>query len=264
MEKPENPQSSPSPAPAYDSWADYYDIGEGDREPYLHFYRRLLTPATRSILEIACGTGVIASELARLLQQHPQAGSVRVVGIDHSAAMLRLAQARDASVEWLLGDMRSLPVTGTFGLVFCCFNTFQFMLTDEDLLQAFRAARLHVADDGVFAFDLYQPNIPYLSQARRDHLARSVEHDGRKLQIREDSRYEPEGRILDLDWRLVDSANPAEVLARTSFRIRQYFADDIERLLAAAGFRIRERYGDLDRSTFDSGSRKQVLVCIPG
>ena len=246
---------------AYDAWAAYYDLTEGDRRPHLHFYGSLLRPGDRSVLEVACGTGLVATELgARIAATGTQP---RVAGVDISEAMLEIARARAPHGQWVHGDMRELPVEGRFDLVFCCYHSVQFMLQDADLAQAFAAARARVAPDGRFAFDLYQPNLPYLRAARADTLARSVRHEGRELQIREDAAYDDVARILQLDWRLVAADAPGEILAATRFRIRQYFAADIERLLAQAGWRILERYGDLDRSAFGVGSRRQVLVCTP-
>jgi SAM-dependent methyltransferase len=251
------------PTNAYDRWARYYDLGEGDRAPYLEFYRGLLTPGTRSVLEIGCGTGVIASALADELAKAHVDDPARICGVDSSGPMLDIARARDSRVEWVHADMRELPVAGRFDLVFCCFNTFQFMLGDDDLLRAFRTARDHVAVNGIFSFDLYQPNIPYLTPQRRNSLARALLYHGRQLEIREDSTYEPESRILDLDWRLVDVADGGLILAQTRFRIRQYFPEDIERLLRKSGFSIRHRYGGLDKQAFTNTSKKQVLVCAP-
>ena len=246
---------------AYDRWADYYDIGEGDRQPYLDFYASLLRADTRSVLEIACGTGVIASELRRRIADRGL--EPRVAGIDLSMRMLDIARARDRSVDWVHADMRELPIEGRFDLVFCCFNSFQFMLEDADLQAAFAAARDRTAPGGRFALDLYQPNLPYLAVARQDSLARSLQHQGRALQIREDARYDPERRLLDLEWRLVEADDASVELARTRFRIRQYLASDIERLLAATGWRILESFGDLQRAPFGANSKKQVLVCAP-
>ena len=50
-------------------------------------------------------------------------------------------------------------------------------------------------------------------------------------------------------------------MARIRHELRQFFSEDVERGLATAGLAIRERYGNLDRSPFDAGSRRQVLVC---
>lgn len=250
--------STPSP---YDAWASYYDIGEGDRMPFLQFYQSLLQAQTRSVLEIGCGTGILASAMR---QQITARGLLAdVAGVDLSEPMLAIARDRDPLVRWYRQDMRELDIEGRFDLVFCCFNTFQFMLADEDLLAAFRAAHRHTQPGGRFAFDLYQPNLAYLAVPRKDSLARSVIHGGRELQIREDTVYTEGPRLLDIDWRLVAADAPEHTLARTHFRIRQYFASDIERLLALAGWQMLERYGGLDRSGFGPAAKKQVLVCAP-
>jgi SAM-dependent methyltransferase len=248
-------------APAYDAWATYYDLTEGDRRPHLRFYGSLLRPEDRSVLEVACGTGLVAADLGERIAA--RGAEPRVVGVDISEAMLAIARERAPQGRWVHGDMRALPVEGRFDLVFCCYHSYQFMLEDADLAQAFAAARARVAPGGRFAFDLYQPNLAYLRAARTDTLARSVRHEGRELQIREDARYDEGRRILQLDWRLVAADAPGHVLAATQFRIRQYFAADIERLLGSSGWRILERYGDLDRRPFDAASKRQVLVCAP-
>ena len=145
---------------AFDTWAEYYDVTDRDRTPFIDFYSSLITAGTRSLLELACGTGAITIPLARNLAERARPSRRnRVVGIDESPAMLRIARERDQNIDWILGDMRSPPVEGAFDLVFCCFNTLQLLLTDEDLAQVFRAARGLLSSDGIFAFDIYQPNL---------------------------------------------------------------------------------------------------------
>jgi SAM-dependent methyltransferase len=246
---------------AYDPWAPYYDLGEGDRRSHLAFYGSLLRRGDTSVLEVACGTGVVAAALAATIRG--RGATPRVMGTDISSAMLELARRRHPSLDWVQADMRERPPSGGFDLVVCCFNSLQFMHTDADLAQAFTAARGCVAADGRYAFDLYQPNLPYLRQARRDSLARTLQHEGRELQIREDSRFDEARGVLELDWRLVAADSPGEVLAATHFSLRQFDAGTVERLLAASGWRVLERYGDLARSAFTAESKKQVLVCAP-
>jgi SAM-dependent methyltransferase len=188
---------------------------------------------------------------------------VCAVGIDASDGMLKIARARDASVQWILGDIRSPPVEGKFDLVFCCFNTLQFLHLDQDLVQAFGAARELIGANGVFAFDIYQPNLAYLENSQSDKLARSlVDRDGRALEIREDSSYDPRTQVLSLNWRLQEKGSPdRQPLARTSFHLRQFFARDLGRLLRDAGLVVHERYGDFGNQPFNARSRKQILIC---
>ena len=248
--------------PPYDNWADFYDITDTDRAPFIGFYRRLVTGRTRSLLELGCGTGTITTAMARELARAQLPGA-RVVGVDESPRMLDVARRRGETIEWVLGDIRALPVSGPFDLIISCFNTLQHLLTDEDLALAFGEARRVIADDGFFAFDIYHPNAGYLSRRHRDHLARMVSTaDGRQLEIREDTDYDRDSRVITIDWRLVEkrSCSP-RLLTTTRYRMRQYFPDEIERLLTAAGLAVRERFGDFDLSPFTPASKRQVVVC---
>jgi SAM-dependent methyltransferase len=249
---------------AYDSWAEYYDLIEGDRTATITFYRSLITNETRSLLELACGTGTITIPLAeQLVRQNGASASNRVIGLDESHAMLRIAHARNSRIGWVRGDMRLPPLETGFDLVICCFNTVQRVLGDDELSQFFGSVRRLVSPSGIFAFDIYQPNLAFLSTPKLDRLARSVTDDrGRRLELREDYSYDPETRILSIKLRVVEQGSkPADALARIQYPVRQYFADEIVRHLAGTGFTVRHRYGDLDRSPFTRDSRKQVFIC---
>ncbi|RQH10708.1 methyltransferase domain-containing protein [Bradyrhizobium sp. RP6] len=67
-----------------------------------------------SMLDVACGTGVVA----RLAQQRGHAG--RIVGIDLNKAMLAVARAKSGSVEWIEGSALDLPFDArSFDVVLC-------------------------------------------------------------------------------------------------------------------------------------------------
>jgi ubiquinone/menaquinone biosynthesis C-methylase UbiE len=67
-----------------------------------------------SVLDIACGTGVVA----RLAQQRGHVG--RLVGIDLNTAMLAIARQKSASIEWIEGSALNLPFnSNSFDAVLC-------------------------------------------------------------------------------------------------------------------------------------------------
>lgn len=67
-----------------------------------------------SILDIACGTGVVA----RLAEQRGHTG--RLVGIDLNTAMLAVARAKSSTVEWVDGSALDLPFNAnSFDVVLC-------------------------------------------------------------------------------------------------------------------------------------------------
>jgi ubiquinone/menaquinone biosynthesis C-methylase UbiE len=67
-----------------------------------------------SVLDIACGTGVVA----RLAQQRGHSG--RMVGIDLNTAMLAVARTKSETVEWIEGSALDLPFdASSFDVVLC-------------------------------------------------------------------------------------------------------------------------------------------------
>ena len=254
-------------APSYDSIAAYYDLMLPDRTPVIAHYAALLEPGQRSLLDLGCGTGIVTAALAQRLREGAGA-AVRVVGLDGSEGMLAVAQARDATIAWRLGDMRAIPPDcgppdgDPFDMVVCCQSSLQH-LDAAGLGQAFRSVRGMLARGGRFAFDLYRPNLPYLRIPRRDTRTRGFRTpDGRRLEIREDSHFDAATGALHLVWRLVPEGRPdAPPLARMAHRGWQHAPETVEAALAAAGFEMLERWGDLDRSPWHAEARKQVVVC---
>jgi SAM-dependent methyltransferase len=249
----------------YDRFAIYYDPSDLDRGPEIAFYSSLIYENTCTLLELACGTGTVASNLAGpIVQRHGAAA--RIVGLDESQCMLDIARARDSLTEWIRGDMRHPSVTGRFDLVICPLNTLQLIQTNQELEQTFRAVRNLLEPDGVFSFDIYQPNLDYLNSWPSDQVIRTFsDGEGRPLEIREDASYDPSTALLLLDWRVLDRrSNVGPPLARLGLKVRQYFPNQIEDLMRASGLRLLERYGGVDRSAFTPQSKKQVIVCGPG
>ena len=67
-----------------------------------------------SVLDVACGTGVVA----RLAEQRGHVG--RLVGIDLNVAMLAIARQNSASIEWIEGSALDLPLdSNSFDVVVC-------------------------------------------------------------------------------------------------------------------------------------------------
>jgi ubiquinone/menaquinone biosynthesis C-methylase UbiE len=77
--------------------------------------RAQLEPAS-SVIDVACGTGIVARLVQRRLR-----GSAPVVGVDVSAPMLDVAREIEPQVDWRVGDAAALPVAESerFGRALC-------------------------------------------------------------------------------------------------------------------------------------------------
>jgi ubiquinone/menaquinone biosynthesis C-methylase UbiE len=67
------------------------------------------------VLDVACGTGIIAREVLSHV-----GSSGRVVGVDINSSMLSMARALEPSMDWREGDAQDLPFAdGEFDIVVC-------------------------------------------------------------------------------------------------------------------------------------------------
>ena len=141
----------------YNSYAATYDrTGQIQFSVLMNMYLRDLLRAhpvagTR-LLELACGTGTLALMMAERGWQ--------VLGLDRSTAMLEQARAKQAAVpeplalEFAEGDMRDFAVAAPVDLVTCCFDTLNYLLTEDQLLRCFGAVARALAPGGCFMFDV--------------------------------------------------------------------------------------------------------------
>jgi SAM-dependent methyltransferase len=139
---------------SYEKSAQFYDdFSSADN---LGFYVDLARETAGDVLELGVGTGRVLFEIAKLGRD--------VVGIDNSVAMLREAKRKRREVypeisgrcRLLLADMLSFDLGATFGLVYSASSAVQGPSAD-DLRGIFRRAADHLADEGVFAFDVAGP-----------------------------------------------------------------------------------------------------------
>jgi len=117
------PQSSPVPAKKTTDWgnvADWYDrlVGDEGSEYQRHVVnpgvlRMLDLQAGQSILDLACGQGVLCRWLAAEAARNPGQTPTQIVGIDAAPGLIEAARRREQTdrlgITYLLGDARELP-----------------------------------------------------------------------------------------------------------------------------------------------------------
>jgi ubiquinone/menaquinone biosynthesis C-methylase UbiE len=100
----------------FDVWSRFYDLpwiqSMVYRAPQEAVVARLRALPCRLVLDIGCGTGLLAARVRRELPR------LRVVGCDFAGGMLARARARDRAGWWVQGDAGRLPFrSGTFDAV---------------------------------------------------------------------------------------------------------------------------------------------------
>src|SRR5689334_13454015 len=157
-------------------------------------------------------------------------------------------------------DMRSFNLDGTFALITAPFRVMQHLITQEDQLQFLAAARRHLAPGGRLIFDVFNPRFDMLVGA--DGVERE---DTPEQQL-------PDGRTLRRSYRIarvrwLDQVSESELIYYVNdqryvqaFEMRWYLATELRHLLARAGFRVREMYGDFTRGPVVDGCPDLVVV----
>jgi ubiquinone/menaquinone biosynthesis C-methylase UbiE len=105
---PENPARPDWLRSAFDRWSTFYDNPAVQAAVYRPVHsqvlRELSGDGARRILDVGCGTGILASRIQQ------EAGSeVEIFGCDWSAGMLEQAVVRNRRVGWLQADAADLP-----------------------------------------------------------------------------------------------------------------------------------------------------------
>lgn len=135
----------------YTKLARFYDAIIGDRRDTAAYIGDLIEryqPKTRTILEIACGTGAVLGLLSE---------SYEVEGIERSPNMLAIARKKLPHVKLYRQDMTSFHIDRRFDAVVCVFDSINHLLRFSDWQKVFRRVKSHLNNHGLFIFDVNTP-----------------------------------------------------------------------------------------------------------
>jgi SAM-dependent methyltransferase len=196
--------------PCHGGWAAYLDeLWQGDEV------------GVRDVLDLCCGTGLLAAELTS--RGH------RVVGVDVSAPMLELARERlGPGADLRQAALPALPVEGMFDAAVSTFDGLNYLTPSDLRLTLANVARV-LRTGGWLVFDLH-------TDAMLDFTAANPvvagEQAGNRFVIT--STVDVHARICDTTIEVLESADGEPF----SERHCQYFhaAGDVAQALDAAGF----------------------------
>jgi SAM-dependent methyltransferase len=223
----------------------------GDDWPW---YRAQVLNAPR-VLDLATGTGRLALLVAGL--------GAQVCAIDSSEAMLAVARARGADtglpVDWRRADLRCLDLGRVFDLAILPYNGLQHLCDAEDLDGFFHGLKRSLAEDGRFALDLHLPRPEILARDPEEWFG--VEDSGTSPTgwrvLAEQSRWNPASQVLTQRWKLGNRGGDERTVA---LPLRQFFPQELRRLLQQAGFRVLGHWGGFQGQHLDAASLKQVIL----
>ena len=243
-----------------------YDYEYRRRRADVTFYRELARRRLGGpgrILELGCGSGRVTVPLAR--------DGHRVVAIDQSPAMLARLRGRVAALTPTVasritvreGDLRTFRAPAKFPLVIAAFNVLEHLYTRGEVDACLRRVAACLPPEGVFAFDVQHPDLAWLVRDPTRRWAKTKFTDPTTKRVTYYSTnhdYDPVSQIalIRLYYDPVDGRSPGRIVKLSQ---RKFFPAELEALVAHAGFRVVERYGDFSFGPLLGSSESQVLVC---
>lgn len=130
-----------------------------DYEEEYNFYAQICKQhQARSVLEIGCGSGNLAKPFANNFKTY--------TGLDYSAHMLEIARSKFSNGHFLKADMRNFMVSNPYEAVLITGRSSSYLLTDDDLKDAFGCIYSALDKSGIFVFDCIDAElfIPFIEK----------------------------------------------------------------------------------------------------
>lgn len=237
-----------------DDYMFYDDLNYSIQTEDLAFYKKIIKN-NKNILEVACGTGRIISNLYK--------NANYILGLDNSNEMLSVAKLKISSpkVEFLCENMTNLEsVNKKFDYIICGYNSLQHLLNNEDLEKFLKGARELLNKDGILIIDIFNPNPQFLNIKKIHEYKCDFYSNYKKSNIivEEERVYNPNSKINYITY--IYKNNLGNVITKTNAKMKQYYDGDIEKILEKAKLKLDIKYGDYSFHKFHNNSPKQIFI----
>ncbi len=231
----------------YSVFARYYDeltanIDYRKRAEYFHaIIRKFKTTKENILLDLACGTGSISEEMAKL--------GYDVIGVDYSEEMLGMAIEKKFDsglpIQYLCQDMRSIDMFGTVDVTICALDSINHLSSIDDVRKVFQRVSLFAEPNGLFIFDV---NTLYKHREILADNTFTYETDNVYCVWENSLNRNTDEVKMNLEF-FERLENGLYSRSSDNFSEKAYSEETLENLLAETGFELIAKYGD---DSFDS------------
>jgi SAM-dependent methyltransferase len=201
------------------------------------------------IVDIGCGTGRLAAELARRGHQ--------VIGVDPSPAMLDVARHRRGGdqVRWIEGDASDIDIADA-DLVIMTGHVAQVIVEDGDWVTTLDGAHRSLRPGGHLIFESRDPRVQLWAGGKAYSLPRRFEGPEVAPFTMWQELVELQGDLTHFELHyLLDGG---EVVSKNTLRFRT--ESDLRDGLKTAGFSVDHVFGDWDHGSVSDTTTELIFV----
>lgn len=236
-----------------------YDLEEGEPSAArIAFYSDLAQSIGGPVLEIACGTGLVAIPVA--------ARGLEVTGVDLARPMLEHArvksQQRQLSMNWVEADARQLNLGNQYRFIYLTGNAFQAFLRREDQEALLASVGRHLAPGGIFAFETRNPSGHNLNSFdEEEHWFTYTSVEGYFVTVSGTQTFEPISQIMHwTTYRRWHDGQQAHT-KKTRIACRFTYPQELAALLHYNHFEIVQQYGNWNKEPLTANSPTMMTMC---
>lgn len=188
------------------------------------------SPGAKSMIVYGCGTGKHDVCFEQL--------GYGIHGIDMSEEMVTEARKASSTITYEVADIRTYEPKNKYDVVISLFHVMSYQNSNEDICNAFRAARKALEKGSIFLFDAwYGPGVLTDPPAVRVKVV-----EEKDFTIRRIARpvVHPNTDIVDVNYELLieDKQSAALKTITESHHMRYFFMPELRKYLEEAGFEL--------------------------
>lgn len=228
----------------YNKWSsgDKYYAASGK------FYIEEALKYNSTVVELGVGTGRIVGEILTKSRN-------KVIGVDNCEEMLKQAE-RQVKKDYgnrlilLKQDFRELKLPYKCEYIYMPFRTFGHLENKEDRIRTLKAIKKNLLRGGVFIFDHYVLDREWAQGASNKQILMYEDSD-----IRITDEY-----FFDFNHEKMHCTVRCNDVIYESFDFYWFNVESIRKIIDEAGLKVKNLYGDFNRSEYTNKSVNQIWV----